>query len=86
MYTYQDGELVFLVIAAYFVANAAIDQGMQVALNYIQGYKGKETAKSLLDYRVLEGATSLSKTQARIWEQSLINLYGLQKNTLNARG
>jgi hypothetical protein len=54
-------------------------------LNYIHGYKGKETAKSLLDYRVLEGATSLSKTQARIWEQSLINLYGLQKNTLNAR-
>jgi hypothetical protein len=39
------------------------------------------TARSLLDYRAIDGATSLSKTQARIWEQTLINQYGLQKNS-----
>src|SRR5690606_12605484 len=35
------------------------------------------TARSLLDYRVINGETGLSKTQARIWEQTLINQYGL---------
>lgn len=38
------------------------------------------TARSLLDYRVINGATGLSKTQARIWEQTLINQYGLGNN------
>jgi RHS repeat-associated protein len=38
------------------------------------------TARSLLDYRVIEGATGLTKIQARVWEQTLINQYGLQKN------
>ncbi|MEZ4912396.1 MAG: hypothetical protein R2774_16220 [Saprospiraceae bacterium] len=38
------------------------------------------TARSLLDYRVIDGATGLSKTGARVWEQTLINQYGLQKN------
>jgi len=38
------------------------------------------TARSLLDYRVIDGATGLSKMQTRIWEQTLINQYGLQKN------
>lgn len=38
------------------------------------------TARSLLDYRVINGATGLSKTQARIWEHTLINQYGLGKN------
>jgi hypothetical protein len=38
------------------------------------------TAKSLLDFRIIEGATGLSKTQARIWEQTLINRYGMQRN------
>lgn len=38
------------------------------------------TAKSLLQYRVVDGATGLSRTQARVWEQTLINQYGLQKN------
>ncbi|MGK9123890.1 RHS repeat-associated core domain-containing protein [Olivibacter sp. SA151] len=38
------------------------------------------TARSLLDYRVIEGATGLSKTQARIWEQTLINHYGLERD------
>jgi RHS repeat-associated protein len=38
------------------------------------------SGKELLNYRVIEGATNLSRTQARIWEQTLINQYGLQKN------
>lgn len=38
------------------------------------------TARSLLDYRVVDGATNLSRINARIWEQSLINQYGLGKN------
>ncbi|MCF8405962.1 MAG: hypothetical protein K9H58_18615 [Bacteroidales bacterium] len=38
------------------------------------------SARSLLDYEVINGATNLTKTQARIWEQTLINQYGLQKN------
>jgi RHS repeat-associated core domain len=38
------------------------------------------TARSLLDYDVVEGATNLTKTQARVLEQNLINQYGLQKN------
>lgn len=38
------------------------------------------TSRSLLDFRVVEGATNLNRLDARIWEQSLINKYGLQKS------
>ncbi|MTK53336.1 RHS repeat-associated core domain-containing protein [Paludibacter sp.] len=38
------------------------------------------TARSLLDYRVVEGATNLNRTEARVWEQTLINQYGLGKD------
>ena len=38
------------------------------------------TARSLLRYEVVPGATNLSRTGARVWEQGLINQYGLQKN------
>lgn len=38
------------------------------------------TAKSLLRYEVVPGATNLSRTGAMVWEQGLINQYGLQKN------
>lgn len=41
---------------------------------------GSGTAKSLLRYEVVPGATNLSRTGARVWEQTLINQYGLQKN------
>ena len=41
---------------------------------------GSGTAKSLLDYEIVPGATNLSRTGARVWEQTLINQYGLQKN------
>ncbi len=49
-YTDPDGELAFLVIAAYFVANAAIDYGIQVAMNYAQGYKGKDAWVNKVDF------------------------------------
>jgi RHS repeat-associated protein len=42
------------------------------------------TAKSLLQYRVVDGATGLTRTQARVWEQTLINQYGLN-NLFNVR-
>jgi len=38
------------------------------------------TAKSLLRYEVVPGATNLSRSGARVWEQNLINQYGLQKD------
>ena len=38
------------------------------------------TGKEFLDYRVINGATDLSKSEARIMEQTLINKYGLSKN------
>ncbi|HVW96030.1 MAG TPA: RHS repeat-associated core domain-containing protein, partial [Mucilaginibacter sp.] len=40
------------------------------------------TARAELDYRAIEGATGLTKIEARIWEQNLINNYGLE-NLLN---
>ena len=42
------------------------------------------TARSLLRYEVVPGATNLSKTSAHIWEQNLINQHGLN-NLLNIR-
>jgi hypothetical protein len=42
------------------------------------------TAKSLLDYRVVPGATNMSRIDARIMEQTLINQHGLN-NLLNIR-
>jgi len=50
IYTDPDGELAFLVIAAYFMVNAAIDYGMQVAMNYTQGYKGKDAWVNKVDF------------------------------------
>ncbi|PWG77901.1 GIY-YIG nuclease family protein, partial [Pararcticibacter amylolyticus] len=38
------------------------------------------TGRELLRYEVIEGATDLSRTGARILEQTLINQYGLHKN------
>ena len=36
------------------------------------------TARSFLDYRVVEGASGLTKAEAKVWEQTLINELGLQ--------
>jgi hypothetical protein len=38
------------------------------------------TGKEFLKYEVVDGAENLTKLQARIWEQNLINDYGLEKN------
>ncbi|MCH5686385.1 hypothetical protein LWM68_20250 [Niabella sp. W65] len=38
------------------------------------------TGKELLDYEVIEGANNLSRSEARVLEQTLINQHGLQKN------
>ena len=38
------------------------------------------TLKGPLRYEVIKGAEGLTRTQARIWEQTLINQYGLGKN------
>ena len=47
-------------------------------------HAASNTARSTLRYRVVDGATSLTKTQARILEQNLINQHGLE-NLLNLR-
>ena len=38
------------------------------------------TGKENLIYRVIDGAKDLSKEQAKVLEQTLINQYGIQKN------
>lgn len=53
--------------------------GRDVAVRFGE-HLNSGTARSLLDYRVIDGATGFSKTGARVWEQTLINQYGLQKN------
>ena len=47
-------------------------------------HAASNTARSSLRYRVVSGAEGLTKTQARIWEQNLINQHGLG-NLLNLR-
>jgi predicted GIY-YIG superfamily endonuclease len=47
-------------------------------------HAASNTARSTLQYRVIQGAEGLSKTQARILEQNLINQHGLG-NLLNLR-
>lgn len=37
------------------------------------------TARSLLDFRVVEGAEGLTRKQARVLQQRLINQYGFNK-------
>lgn len=39
------------------------------------------TSRALLQYEVIEGAQGLSRMEARIWEQSLIKLHKLEKNS-----
>ncbi|THG53373.1 RHS repeat-associated core domain-containing protein, partial [Bacteroides faecichinchillae] len=38
------------------------------------------TARGALKYEVVKGAKNLTRTQARVWEQTLINRYGMEKN------
>ena len=50
VYTDPDGEFVLLAIAGYFLVNAAIDYGMQVGMNYMMGYKGKDAWVNKVDF------------------------------------
>jgi len=50
------------------------------ALRFGEHLNSIGTGKELLNYRVIDGATNLTRTQARVWEQGLINQYGLGKN------
>ncbi|MBW8333124.1 MAG: FG-GAP-like repeat-containing protein [Prolixibacteraceae bacterium] len=54
LYTDPDGDIAFLVIAAYFAANAAIDYGIQVAMNYAvakkMGYSTKDIWLNKIDF------------------------------------
>lgn len=54
--------------------------GRDAAVRFGEHLNSVGTGKELLRYQVIKGAEGLSKTQARIWEQTLINQYGLQKN------
>ena len=40
----------------------------------------KNEARATLKYSVVSGAQNLTRIQARVWEQTLINTYGLGKN------
>jgi hypothetical protein len=52
----------------------------QAAVRFAEHQAAKGTGRELLQYRVIDGATGLSRIDARIWEQTLINDYGLGKN------
>ncbi|MGB4958922.1 MAG: RHS repeat-associated core domain-containing protein, partial [Saprospiraceae bacterium] len=53
--------------------------GREAAIRFTE-HMNSGTAKALLDFKVIKGATGLSTIQARILEQSLINRYGLMRN------
>lgn len=53
--------------------------GREPIIRFIE-HSNSGTAKSTLKYKVIKGATNLTKDQARMWEQTLINQYGLEKN------
>jgi hypothetical protein len=50
-----------------------------VYIRFMEHYNSG-TAKSFLDFRAVDGATGLTRMQARVMEQFLINNYGLQSN------
>ena len=52
----------------------------EAAVRFAEHLNSVGTGKELLRYEVIEGATGLSRTGARVWEQTLINQYGLGKN------
>ena len=54
--------------------------GREPAVRFGEQLRAVGTAKELLQYRVVEGAENLTKAQARAWEQTLINQYGLGKD------
>jgi hypothetical protein len=54
--------------------------GRDAAVRFSEHLNSVGTGKELLRYRVIDGATGLSKSGARVWEQTLMNQYGLGKN------
>ncbi|AWG26262.1 hypothetical protein [Flavobacterium kingsejongi] len=50
------------------------------ALRFAEHLGSVGTGKENLIYRVIDGAKDLSKEQAKVLEQTLINQYGIQKN------
>ena len=50
------------------------------AIRFAEHYRALNTGRELLRYDVIEGAENLTRMEARIWEQRLINYYGLGKN------
>jgi hypothetical protein len=56
--------------------------GRDAAVRFAEHANAFGTGRELLRYEVVEGATGLSRTAARVWEQTLINNYGLD-NLLN---
>lgn len=47
--------------------------GRDAAVRFGEHLNSFGTGKELLQYQVIKGAEGLSRTQARIWEQTLIN-------------
>ena len=47
------------------------------AIRFAEHSRALNTGRELLRYDVIEGATNLTRMEARIWEQRLINHYGL---------
>jgi len=54
--------------------------GRDPAIRFAEHLNATGTGKELLNYLVLDGGNNLSNTGARVWEQTLINQYGLQRN------
>lgn len=50
------------------------------AVRFAEHLKSIGTGKELLKYDIIEGAEGLTKTEAKVMEQLIINQYGLQKN------
>jgi len=54
--------------------------GREATERFLEHQASIGTGKELLNYSVIEGATQLGKTEARVLEQKLINQYGLGKD------
>ena len=50
------------------------------AIRFAEHEAATGTGREFLRYFVIDGATGLTKTEARVMEQNLINQFGLQKN------
>ena len=51
--------------------------GRAPKVRFAEHFRAHGTGRELLNYRVVDGARNLTRAQARVWEQRLINQYGL---------